>query len=59
MGGYRIRRPLILYLSKGIGSRFSKISQRCRILVVLSNSMGYLWDIPVADKIILEISYKY
>ena len=56
---YGIRRPLIPYLSKGMGSGFSGISQRYRILVVLSNGMGYLWDIPVADKITLEISCKY
>ena len=65
MGGYGIRvwygirRSLIPYLSTDMGSGSSGISQRYGILVGSLYSMGYLWDIPVADKIILYINYKY
>ena len=65
MGGYGIRvwygirRPLIPYLSTGMGSGSSGISQRYGISVGSLYSMGYLWDIPVADKIILYINCKY
>ena len=59
MGGYGIRRPLIPYLSIDMGSGSSGISQRYRILVGSLCSMGYLWDIPVADKITLYINCKY
>ena len=57
MGGYGIRRPLIPYLSTGIGSGSSGISQRYGILVGSLYGMGYLWDIPVVDMIVPSSSY--
>ena len=63
MGGYGIRvwygirRPLIPYLSIGMGSGSSGISQRYGILVGSLCGIGYLWDIPVADKIVPSSSH--
>ena len=52
-----VRRSLIPYLSKDMGSGFKWDIPRYGILVGLFYGMGYLWDIPVADILVFTI-YK-